>query len=564
MGTPTLRLAPLFLLALSHCGSCHKDDAVSYVDAPTTLKVVRAKHKPPDVVVKVERFSKPQGGGGSCGHSPACIIIVPFLLVGSLFPDQYDVATIEDHGKVTYTGTFATNGDFLQAQVRESGTVRDIRRLDLLKLGKHPIVEVGRGTAAADGGTDGYSRTPILPQVDLLADYRAKLAKEERPQERGDLVSEAWKWLGPESMALVRERLESAAEADATKAAIVTTVCQDEASPERTEAMKIAALKSGPQAAAAGASCLLERTPAEARPFYEFLIAGVCDSPDAAPYAGALREAVPFASREQAIKLMTPRIEACKNPTRRTVVRGAFWIELTDEELGAAVHSKDSAVPLAVSYLNADIPKQRVMLVDLLRTHAVPYEQPVVALHISHAPPSPEEAEVVTKSYLVDEPPTPADGGAPMNTNPRRRARTLDLLAQFETAAIARANATLHAALDRAKGPEHTRIAAALVVLDEADHELQAARGLALDPAFLPLSVDRVTTDEDLVYYAMRTLKQCNRDQLKEAAGRARKAKPEELGVVCVVATGSDAATPEGGGPAASPPHPRRHHPHHH
>src|SRR3954447_21516953 len=96
-----LPLAALLTLA-SGCNSCRGTKAVSYVDAPTTLEAVRAKSHPPDVTVQVERITKTQSLGAGCGHSPACLIIVPILLAGALFPEQYDVATIVDHGNVVY------------------------------------------------------------------------------------------------------------------------------------------------------------------------------------------------------------------------------------------------------------------------------------------------------------------------------------------------------------------------------------------------------------------------------------------------------------------------------
>src|SRR5256885_13291370 len=99
--------APALMIALLAIDCRRQPVFDSYVDVPTTLESARALHKPPDVDVKVERVIETSGGGGNCGHSAVCLIVLPLIVAAEIkdyfFPAIYDLVTITEHGTVTYT-----------------------------------------------------------------------------------------------------------------------------------------------------------------------------------------------------------------------------------------------------------------------------------------------------------------------------------------------------------------------------------------------------------------------------------------------------------------------------
>lgn len=220
--TPKLLAVWAMTFVLSACCVRCSPEQKSYVDVPATLDQVKKRAKPPEVVVTVERRTRSSGGGGGCGHSAACLILVPFLLYEAAFPEKFDEVTVTEAGVETFHGLYSTSGDVLSARVKTETGWRELAQLDLPELGQRAIVESAKVTTNADG-TEMKTNTTIQSQVDLVAQYREKLAKKEGAK-RGALLAEAATKLGGEGDAFVLERL-AADEPDESRAKVVEQSC---------------------------------------------------------------------------------------------------------------------------------------------------------------------------------------------------------------------------------------------------------------------------------------------------------------------------------------------------
>jgi hypothetical protein len=149
-------------------------------------------------VVRVER-QEATSGGGACGHSPACVILIPILVFDALFPKKWDEVSVTKNGKPIYVARFETNGDFIEGTQYQATKARYFSSLILKQLGRRVIVQIGEAALAPDGSKGEPSHTPILPQVSLLSDYEAALSKQKDEEERAALIVEAATWLGDES-----------------------------------------------------------------------------------------------------------------------------------------------------------------------------------------------------------------------------------------------------------------------------------------------------------------------------------------------------------------------------
>lgn len=222
--TPKLLAVWAMTFVLSACCFRCAPEQKSYVDVPATLDAVKKRAKLPEVVVKVERNTRASGGGGGCGHSAACVIILPFLLYSAVFPEKFDEVTVTEGGVVTFHGLYSTSGDLLSARAKTETGWRELVQLDLPELGQRAIVEAAKVTVTDDGG-ETKTPTTIQSQVDLVAQYRTKLATKEG-RKRADLIAEAASSLSGEGDAFVLERLAAEDEPDETRAAVVSATCR--------------------------------------------------------------------------------------------------------------------------------------------------------------------------------------------------------------------------------------------------------------------------------------------------------------------------------------------------
>lgn len=248
------------LLVSACCVRCSPEQT-SYVDVPTKLADVQARAKPPDVVVTVERKTRTSGGGG-CGHSAACLILVPLIVYELAFPEKYDEVAVTEAGVETFHGIYTTSGDLLSARVKNADGWRELAQLDLPELNQRAVVERAKVSTLPDGG-EARTPTTIQSQVDLLAQYRAALAKRDG-ERRGKLLAEAAFKLDGEGDAFVLERLAAKDEPDESRAVVVNALCNHghEGAKQKAATFLPAALThEGPRTARVTLECELADAP---------------------------------------------------------------------------------------------------------------------------------------------------------------------------------------------------------------------------------------------------------------------------------------------------------------
>ncbi len=339
-------LVVVMAASLSTCFKCSPEQK-SYVDVPAKLADVKKLAKPPEVVVEVVRQRKDvSGGGGGCGHSAACLILLPIIAYQLAFPEKYDEVTVTDHGEVTFHGLYSTDGDLLSARVKNADGWRELAQLDLPELGQRAIVERAKVKTLADGGEE-RADTTIASQVDLVGQFRTALehAKGER---RGKLLSEAFGGLGGEGDAMVIELVGKPEEADETKAAVLQKTCNALDAERGMKVVRAAMNGAGPATAKTALGC--DRLP-----------------DDLAANAGTLlAEALCKANSQMELIRLDPGPLPEKKPAASTAIRAAAekcpkdgaalalmtlgekltveaWLEALDEPRGLLVVSNTSA-----------------------------------------------------------------------------------------------------------------------------------------------------------------------------------------------------------------------------
>lgn len=108
-----IRLLFAGLVVSGCCCNCGPKKESYVSDVPATMKAAKALEKPPKVTVTVERVTKTRTGGGACGHSPICIVLLPVLLYEAAFPEKYDVVSVKEDGKEIFGATYTTDGDLI-------------------------------------------------------------------------------------------------------------------------------------------------------------------------------------------------------------------------------------------------------------------------------------------------------------------------------------------------------------------------------------------------------------------------------------------------------------------
>jgi hypothetical protein len=530
-----VRLFPLlfcsaFPLLAAGCGQCGTTTQTA-VDVPVTLAAVRALHHPPDVVVEVTRQVRSKGGG-ACGHSAICLLLIPIIIYDELFPEKWDQATITDHGLILYEGRFTTGGAFLEATSRKDGFARSIAVLPLDRLKRRVIVEAARAPLLPDG-TDGvFVKTPILPQIDLPAEYTRALADAKDASDRAALLVEASTWLGEEALPLLRKTLpgESDKGASLTVAGLCKSPGEEQGKLVRAEVLALLAAKPGLETSTEGLRCaVLSHDTRAARPFAQALGGLICEAPEASTAKSAARAfgAVVGTSEEAkaevGAELQAAKVEAAtKLPlcTRieRTVllkllaeqpVTGAdMQSALSDEELGDAIASYlDPAKPEIRAAIFAALPgrKSDSSLLGLLEG--------------GEWIPSAEELKTLAAIYPRTG--TSSDGA--------RRDRSVFLLfarAKGEPARVDGARKVLEAAVAAAAERDRPRLRAALVLLGDKAQALPASRGLT-GMTHMPGRGAQVSIVEAL------RLAGCTDEEILAAARRAGAVKDEDRGAFC-------------------------------
>ncbi len=362
------------------------------------MEEARALNAPPTVAVTVVRETRPAGGAGGCA-SPVCVVLLPVLLWSAVFPPDVDVIDIREESGASVHGEWEPDGDLLWAERREGGVVRAARLLDLPVLGRRLVVEGGRAPVLPDGTTGQFAPTAVQSQLDLVGAYRTAL--ELRSGQHADLLAEALQALGAESRPLLLDWLARPDEGPA-RARILAAACGVAAEPDtlplREAVLHTIAPLAEPEVAAAGLRCALATPSSTDAPLYaSHIVAHVCRTASTARTSD-LRELSPDPAAQA---LLEAAIPACASPTRRTLMRRAAALPVTDAELLAIVERDPDASAALVPYLHAAAPGDRVALFAQLRSAAE--AGPIVErLNEDDAlVPTAPEAEALVGAYLA-------------------------------------------------------------------------------------------------------------------------------------------------------------------
>jgi hypothetical protein len=518
-------IVPALAAAFAGCGK----KTQSAVDVPVTLAAVRALHHPPEVLVEVERKERHMGGGG-CGHSALCALLIPIIAYDRVFPETWDEAKVSEGGIVSYEGRFRTSGELIEARVRKGSFVRVITVLPLDALKRRVVVEAARAHLAADGTEGPLVKTPIVPQIDLPAEYRKALAAEKDEKDRADLLVEAATWLDEESLPLLREALPG--EGDVSAARILAKGCKDpgEAQGKAVRAELLASLsaKPGPKTAAEGLRCAVVGHDARAaRPFAQALGALICESPsDAAAKSAAQalrdvsRSTGDFRSEAelQAAKGdAASKLSLCTRVERKVLLALTAGLTVTpaDLELGLA---SDALGDEIVSLLFVDKPELRAAVFAALPKRK--YDSALLGA-LAGAQWTPDARELTLLAEVYPRTGTSLNGGG-------RDGAALSLFARAkgDPLRLGGARKQIEAAVSTAPVDERPRLRAALLVMGDRSQALPASRALQ--------GMQRLpgTSAQEAIVGALR-LAGCKDEEILDAARRAATVKDEERGALC-------------------------------
>lgn len=213
----------LWVLVFSLGGCCCDLKKESYAEVPLSLDDAKEQAKETGAEIAIERRTKHMGGGG-CGHSPVCVILLPVILYDIAFPETWDEATIMKDGEVVLNASYEKNGTLIHAQHLKDGVVLETRNIELKALGKKVYVDSAKLVPGVDGGME---RVPLslASQHDFIADERKALEKTKDPKRRAEFISEAAVLLEDEGVAFAKERLLAADEPERSRAEVVRMGC---------------------------------------------------------------------------------------------------------------------------------------------------------------------------------------------------------------------------------------------------------------------------------------------------------------------------------------------------
>lgn len=453
------------------------------MNVPTELEAVKKLDDPPDVVVKIEKQAVHNGGAGGCGHSPLCIIIIPFAIADAVFPEKLRIATVSEKGHETYHGVFRENEQFVQALALKDGLWRKIALLQLQQLGRNIVVEVAHAPTDAQGQPGEFEWSSLQKQVDLLTGYRALLAAGGEPDRRASIVREMLTHLRSEALPVARERLLDAGESTPVKAQALSQIC-DAKQPigtdsERTELLKALDAKNpDAQLSAAALACFDAKQPESAAPFTARIIDAACaaESGDKAQALagkiviwGVPRDgAQGFDESGKPIRAaVEPFVARCAAEERRLFLRFVLRYRLEPAELGKLANSQDVTTATAViSTLDNADPAQRAILLGALERADSPLGAILNALTKNGHEPDADEAKALAGGFIV------------RRDSPGSRAELLARLGRTPEDQRAPAKARLGQKLTAASGEERSALHASLVMLGDSEHEAGAARAL--------------------------------------------------------------------------------------
>lgn len=396
-----------FLLALGAWGCCcggAAPTAENYVPVPSTVQEAQALHDPPATVVTVSREDRPSGGG-ACGHSPVCLLILPMMAWEAVFPPKVDVVDIVYATGPKVHGEYAPDGDLLWAEHTEAGVVRAARLLVLPALDRRLVLESAQATVA-NGVVGTFEPTAIQSQVDLVAAYETKLNAQ--PTDHDELLDEATAALRVEALPLLERWLPKPEEGPA-KLKLVLRVCQSgglEGDDLRLRQSVLRWVQPGLPLEIAGlAFKCAAQTPglsdAEVFAFADQLVGAICENPQFTP----LRDWRDHASGQVGLaERAGTRIPNCTRPSRQTLLRHAIYLPVEAGAYTEATRTDPAVRDLLVPLLDARESPQRAALFAAIEAGGALGPSADALLYHEGGRPTPAEAATITAAYLAYSP----------------------------------------------------------------------------------------------------------------------------------------------------------------
>lgn len=495
------------------CGSCLSTE--SHTEVPTKLEDVKKLAHPPDVVVKVER-KEDTSGGGACGHSPICIIVIPIAIYSALFPHKWDEASVVQNGKLVYLARFETNGDFIDSTQWEPTRARFFGSLVLKKLGKRLIVQIAEAPILPDGGTGEMKRVPILPQVDLVTEYEAKLAKEHDADDRADLIVEAATWLGDESLPFLEKHEKDEKEPDETRARTLEQLCEGKDKRADT-VMTSARVKPGPATLLTGLRCANRASrPDDGRAFSIAAAEYLCSAPESKDTESLAKSLV----NDPALATVA---DHCNKPALRVLLRRDAGQNVSAADLAAAMRDSGAIPGVLGERMDLTKPDERAAIFVGIEAH--PDMEGVLRklASLEGLTLTPAELTSLAKAYAWDG----------QFFDARRKALLLALFdgAYRKKVDTAAARAEIDRAVTAAKDSKRAVYRIGLLVLGDRQQAAAASRGLGVHSES---SRDYSVADSDEKLFGLAFhLAGCTPEEIHAAYLEASKKKDADRGVLC-------------------------------
>jgi hypothetical protein len=357
-------------------------------------------------------------------------------------------------------------------------------------------------TPAGEQGS--FVRSPILPQIDLVREYDAKLATLKEPARRTDLILEFTAWLKDEGIPWLTRVVP--AEPQEVAGQILFSLCSSGRHPWKpgcTALLDAIAAKPTPDLAVLALREGTEESPPERTlRLGRFLIAEGCKG-DPLPALRGLRFPASVlggkdASAEQKglLSALVTDARSCATP-RRVHLLAALGERLEEREVAEALSPVGPESEALAGILAADAPAHRRGFLAAIqaRLSAGTDEEPLVRwLARSAVAPDAAELELLVTSYLR------ANG----DNLARRRACVLERLARGAQLRSATANARNRVAAAFATAPESERPALAAALVHLGDREQAGVAADAFDGSlFVPHVCNDVKDNNSLAGFAL-------------------------------------------------------------
>jgi hypothetical protein len=191
-------------------------------DIPLTLDQVK-QHYPPPAEISVSR--RPKLDGWKC-HDVDCAVVLPLAAADAvLFADWYNAVTVTQEGKVVFTGSYRTSGEFIEARVRSGERMRMLLVVNMKLLGRRFVAEMGTVPPPEHTGFRDWKSTPLVSQIDLRPDYLRAYASTSDPQQRVELFYEMVGYYSSDAFPLLLERVNDASESQAVRTGLLKKFC---------------------------------------------------------------------------------------------------------------------------------------------------------------------------------------------------------------------------------------------------------------------------------------------------------------------------------------------------